>query len=106
MPVTGASRDERSGGNAVAASPLPAISVPNGGGAIRGIGEKFDVSAHTGTGSLSIPLPASPGRSRFGPELSLAYDSGRGNGPYGLGWDVAVPTISRKTDKGLPRYAD
>jgi RHS repeat-associated protein len=98
-------RDARTGG-AAAAGPLPAITVPKGGGAIRAVGEKFDVSAQTGTGSLSIPLPASPGRSRFGPELSLAYDSGRGNGPYGLGGDLAVPTISRKTDKGVPRYAD
>jgi RHS repeat-associated protein len=97
---------ERSGDEASSAIPLPAIAIPKGGGAARGIGEKFDVSAQTGTGSLSIPLPLSPGRSRFGPELRLAYDSGQGNGPYGLGWTVGVPTISRKTDKGLPRYAD
>jgi Salmonella virulence plasmid 65kDa B protein len=31
-------------------------------------------------------------------------DSGSGNGPFGLGWQLAIPSISRKTDKGLPRY--
>jgi hypothetical protein len=34
-----------------------------GGGAIKGIGEKFTANPVTGTGSLTIPLPLSPGRS-------------------------------------------
>ena len=84
----------------------PAITMPKGGGAIRGIGEKFAVNPVTGTGSLALPLPTSPGRSGFGPELALAYDSGEGNGPFGFGWHLHLPSITRKTDKGLPRYAD
>jgi hypothetical protein len=32
----------------------PAISLPKGGGAIRGIGEKFAANPFTGTGSLSV----------------------------------------------------
>jgi RHS repeat-associated protein len=87
-------------------SPLPSISLPKGGGSIRGIGEKFEVNAVTGTGALSIPIALSSGRDGFVPTLALTYDSGRGNGPFGLGWSVAVPAITRKTDKGLPRYAD
>jgi hypothetical protein len=82
------------------------ISLPKGGGAIKGIGEKFAVSSVTGTGSLSVPIFASPGRSGFSPQLSLNYDSGSGNGPFGFGWHVSVPEITRKTDKGLPRYQD
>ena len=85
---------------------LPAISVPRGGGAIRGIGEKFTVNPVTGTGSFTVPLNASPGRSGFGPELTLSYDSGTGNGPFGFGWTLSLPSITRKTDKGLPRYED
>ncbi len=84
----------------------PHVSLPKGGGAIRGIGEKFAVNPATGTGSLSVPLPLSPGRSGFTPSLSLSYDSGAGNGPFGLGWSVSLPSITRKTDKGLPRYCD
>lgn len=34
-------------------SPLPSISLPKGGGAIRGIGEKFAANPVTGTGSLT-----------------------------------------------------
>ena len=85
---------------------MPSVSLPKGGGAIRGIGEKFAVSSVTGTGSLTVPIAASPGRSGFGPQLSLSYDSGAGNGPFGFGWSLAVPSITRKTDKGLPRYCD
>jgi hypothetical protein len=84
----------------------PSISLPKGGGAIRGIGEKFSMNPVTGTGSLSVPIFTTPGRSDFFPKLSLAYDSGAGNGPFGLGWNLSVPEISRKTDKGLPRYRD
>jgi len=54
----------------------PAISLPKGGGAIRGIGEKFAANPVTGTGSFTIPVATSPGRLGFGPQLNLSYDSG------------------------------
>ena len=84
----------------------PAPSLPKGGGAIRGLGEKFSVNAATGTAGLQVPIATSPGRSGFHPELALSYDSGAGNGPFGVGWQLSVPQIARKTDKGLPRYDD
>ena len=84
----------------------PQITLPKGGGAIRGIGEKFAANPVTGTGSLTVPIATSPGRSGFGPQLSLSYDSGTGNGPFGMGWSLSLPAITRKTDKGLPRYRD
>jgi hypothetical protein len=45
----------------------PSISLPKGGGAIRGIGEKLTANPVTGTGQLSVPLATSPGRFGFGP---------------------------------------
>ncbi len=84
----------------------PSISLPKGGGAIRGMGEKFAANPVTGTGSMSVPIATSPGRSGFGPQLSLSYDSGAGNGPFGFGWSLSLPSITRKTDKGLPQYRD
>jgi Salmonella virulence plasmid 65kDa B protein len=92
-----------SAANQSSAPPPPAISLPKGGGAIRGIGEKFSVNPVTGTGSLSVPIFTSPGRSDFSPKLSLSYDSGSGNGPFALGWHLS---ITRETGKGLPRYDD
>ena len=64
---------------------LPSVSLPKGGGAIKGIDEKLAVNQATGTASLSLGVFMSPGRSGFGPSLGLAYDSGAGNGPFGLG---------------------
>ena len=51
---------------------------------------------HTGTAASTGETPV------MGP-LSLAYDSGAGNGPFGFGWRLSLPSITRKTDKGLPR---
>jgi RHS repeat-associated protein len=70
------------------------------------MGEKFTANPVTGTGSMTVPIPTSPGRSGFGPQLSLSYDSGSGNGPFGFGWSLSLPSITRKTDKGLPQYDD
>jgi RHS repeat-associated protein len=84
----------------------PSVSLPKGGGAIHGIGEKFAANPMTGTGSMSVPIATSSGRSGFGPQLSLSYDSGVGNGPFGFGWNHPLPSITRKTAKGMPQYHD
>jgi RHS repeat-associated protein len=93
------------GGRGIADGALPGITLPKGGGAIRGE-EKFSTNAATGSGTIALKLPASPGRPGFSLDLQLSYDSGSGNGPFGLGWHLSTPAITRKTDKGLPRYAD
>ncbi len=95
-------------GDASGTGPLapPIPSLPKGGGAVRGIGEKFSSSSVTGTASLHVPIAVTPGRAGFHPDLSLSYDSGAGNGPFGHGFHISVPQITRKTDTGLPRYDD
>ena len=76
---------------------------PKGRRRIRGIGEKFAANPYRHW--LDERADATPGRSGFGPQLSLSYDSGSGNGPFGFGWSLALPSITRKTDKGLPEYS-
>jgi len=97
-PVNGADRET--------SAAAPALSLPKGGGALRGMGEKFAANPVTGTGSMTVPILTTPGRSQFGPSLSLTYDSGSGNGPFGMGWSLPLPAITRKTDRGLPQYRD
>ena len=80
------------------------ISTPQGGGALHGIGETFSPDLHTGTGNFTVPIALPPGRNGFQPQLSLVYSTGNGNGPYGLGWSLTIPGVSRKTSKGIPRY--
>ncbi len=55
-----------------AGTKAPQITLPKGGGAIRGIGEKFGANPVTGTGTLSVPIETSAGRGGFGPQLSLS----------------------------------
>ena len=106
----GAARDDDTEQNkgSVGASSLhvPNLALPKGGGAIRGIGEKFGTNPVTGTATVSVPIGASLGRSGFGPTLSLSYDSGAGNTAFGLGWNLSLPSVTRKTSKGLPEYHD
>src|ERR1044072_6862701 len=84
---------------------IPSVSLPKGGGALKGIDEKFSVNAVNGTAGFSMPLPVSPARG-VTPSLSLAYNSGAGNGIFGLGWSYSLASIKRKTDKQLPQYFD
>lgn len=84
---------------------VPSLSLPKGGGAIKGIDETFTVNAVNGTAAFAVPLPFSSARGAS-PALSLSYNSGTGNGIFGLGWDLGLPAIKRKTDKGLPQYHD
>ena len=48
---------------------VPEISLPRGGGALKGIDEKFEVNAANGTSAFSIPLPVTAGRNGFSPSL-------------------------------------
>jgi RHS repeat-associated protein len=82
------------------------ISLPKGGGAMHGIGEKFSPDLHTGTGNFTVPIALPPGRNGFQPQLNLVYSTGSGNGPFGLGWSLSIPGVSRKTSKGIPVYND
>ena len=84
---------------------IPSLSLPKGGGAIKGIDEKFSVNAVNGTAAFSIPLPFSTARGAS-PSLNLSYNSGSGNGVFGLGWSLGLASIKRKTENELPQYQD
>lgn len=87
-------------------SPASLISLPKGGGAQKGIGEKFSPDLFTGTGNLTVPIALPPGRNGFQPEINLVYSTGNGNGPFGLGWNLSTPGVTRKAAKGIPVYDD
>ena len=82
--------------NSKSGSPEQIISLPKGGGAIQGIGETFQPNLFSGTGNFNIPIFTSPGRDGFGPQLSLQYSTGNGNGIFGLGWSLSIPRITRR----------
>lgn len=60
-----------------------------------------------GTMSLSLPIQLSPTRAGgLSPDINLSYDSGSGNGPFGIGWNVALASVQRRTKDGVPAYVD
>jgi hypothetical protein len=95
-----------SGGTTDPTSAGSVISLPSGGGAVSGLGEKFSPDLFTGTGNLSVPLTLPPGRGAATPALALGYSTGNGNGVFGLGWQLGLPGVARKTSHGVPRYVD
>lgn len=83
----------------------PTLGLPKSGGALRGLGETFRAGGPTGTGTYRVPIPISLCRA-VAPALALDYDSGKGQSVFGIGWSLVLPEVSRRTDKGLPRYRD
>src|SRR5690348_15712199 len=79
-------------------------SLPEGGGAVSGLGEAFTPDLSSGSGSYSIPLDCPNGPNDIGPRLALRYSSSSGNGPFGLGFALALPRLMRSTAHGFPRY--
>lgn len=75
------------------ATGMPSISLPKGGGAISGMGEKIAANPVTGTSSTTVPIAVSPGRSGFGPQLTLSCDSAADNGAFGFGWNLPLSAI-------------
>ncbi|RBL71454.1 toxin [Pseudomonas sp. MWU13-2625] len=72
---------------------------------ITTIGKSWGAVGATGAASFELPLPLSVGRG-WDPQLSLTYNSQAGNGPFGIGWSLGIGQISRRTQKGVPRYTD
>ncbi len=83
---------------------VPKLELPKSGGAIKGIGEKMTANPATGTANFTVPISVTAARGA--PQLSLSYSSAFGNGPFGIGWSLGIPRITRKTDNELPQYND
>jgi hypothetical protein len=84
---------------------ISAPSLPKGGGAIQSIGKGWGAVGTTGAASFDIALPISAGRG-YAPGLGLSYQSSVGNGVFGLGWNIGLGRVARRTSKGVPTYTD
>lgn len=60
------------------------------------------VDRFTGQASTQVPIIIPPGRPNATPQLSLAYSSGGGDGPFGFGWALPLGHIERSTRDGVP----
>ena len=50
-------------------------SLPQGGGAVNGLGETFSPDLSTGTGSYRIPLDLPNGPNDIGPRIAVSYST-------------------------------
>ncbi|MGO6721299.1 SpvB/TcaC N-terminal domain-containing protein [Rhizobium ruizarguesonis] len=58
-----------------------------------------------GSANLTFPMLLRPVRGGNQPRFSLSYNSLRGDGLAGEGWNLDVPTISVETKWGVPEYS-
>lgn len=83
-----------------------AVTLPQGGADVRGLGGAFVPDHNRGTGSFSLDLVLPPGVAGFAPRLTLSYSSGGSNGVFGLGWSLNVPKFQRNGEARFLRYDD
>jgi RHS repeat-associated protein len=81
------------------------VGLPAGGDMPTGLAGAFDPDEFTGAARFQLPIASSRARG-LSPELALSYSSLDGQGPYGLGFSLTLPSVSRSTSLGVPRYDD
>jgi len=71
--------------------------------AVAGVNLRINDPSNTNAGSanISIPIKVAPGRNGIAPNLSLNYNSDKGNGWLGVGWDLSLGEIQRLTKHGV-----
>ncbi|MGE5617399.1 MAG: toxin TcdB middle/N-terminal domain-containing protein, partial [Candidatus Woesearchaeota archaeon] len=79
-------------------------SLPDGGGAITGLGSTFTPDLSTGTGTFNVAFDAPNGPGDIGPKLGLRYDTAGGSAAFGLGFSLPMPRIVLDTSTGYPGY--
>lgn len=88
-------------------APEALTALPKGGAAARAVDDVFTPRLATGSIAYRVPLAMPRGRVDDEVELALTYDQlGGGISSFGLGWDVVLPGIRRRTGHGIPRYDD
>lgn len=81
---------------------IDAPAMPSGEGSIAGSTATFGADNFTGalTGSVGLVVPPARGHE---PVIALEYDAAGGNGPFGLGFSLKLPSI-RLRAQSVPRY--
>lgn len=73
---------------------------------IATVGKSWGSVGPTGAASFELPIPT-PTADVWSPTLTLSYSSQSGNGTFGIGWNLlGIGQISRRTNRGVPRYTD
>ncbi|MEW6527694.1 MAG: toxin TcdB middle/N-terminal domain-containing protein, partial [Spirochaetota bacterium] len=60
--------------------------------------------SNTGDAGVRFPITIPKGRAGMQPQLELTYSQQGGSGPFGLGWNMRISSISIDTKWGAARY--
>ncbi|MEO0813951.1 MAG: SpvB/TcaC N-terminal domain-containing protein, partial [Myxococcota bacterium] len=82
------------------------VSLPEGPGALEGVGENVSVDPNMGLMRYGIPIQVPRGFDGVTPDLALSYSSGSGSDILGMGWSMRLPSIERMTMRGVPEYSE
>jgi RHS repeat-associated protein len=87
---------------------LSLMNIPEIAGAAAGDGPAADsgVMDNSGANKLFVPIPLPPATGGFAPNLLLSYSNDRGDGPFGVGWDLQFGEIARSSRFGIPSMSD
>lgn len=94
--------DGKSGGGEI-------MTMSSAGGADSAAGISLpglDALLFTGAATVKIPIEVPPGRAGIAPNLAFLYNSYRGNGPLGVGWDIDMGAIQRSTKRGVNYFSN
>ena len=85
----------------------PELALPKGGGVPPESGARVQVVEFRGGVQATIPVQIPPTRNGgLAPSLSLTYEANAGNGPFGSGFSIESPSISRSLARGVPTYTE
>ncbi|MBQ0987788.1 hypothetical protein KBZ10_25375 [Streptomyces sp. F63] len=89
-------------------SPLGPLDVtrtrmPGDGGTQQGLTPHVTTAALTGAAMVGIGVETSRARG-FEPDVTIGYSSQSGDGIFGLGFTLDLPSVARRTNTSVPRY--
>jgi RHS repeat-associated protein len=81
------------------------VKVPDGPGSVAGLAKPAELDLFSAQVGYSLPIKV-PSGGGVAPAVAVSYSGSLGNGPLGVGWQLAAPAIRRALNHGVPRYDD
>lgn len=80
------------------------LKLPSGPASVRGLAEEPQVDPFYSRLGYSVPIEVPEGWGKLAPALALEYSGALGNGPLGIGWELATARIERSRRLGVPSF--
>ncbi|MCE9573340.1 MAG: FG-GAP-like repeat-containing protein [Deltaproteobacteria bacterium] len=81
------------------------VKLPDGPGSVAGLAKPAELDLFSAQVGYSLPIKV-PSGGGVSPSVAVSYSGALGNGPLGVGWQLAAPAIRRSLAHGVPHYDD